>query len=283
MLSRLTKQIYKSIVGSSTSGSSIVGGRAPSSIPAVVTIADFTRSSSDRREDEALETKWKSFSDADFGGRSRASLTRKKRTSTSGGDGDGDSDGGVSSDGVLFEGYLDSSVPSLRDEKMREIRSLKRSGFAGFGWNDVKVNMRLENDEEEEAEEIELEYFSHARFTMRNYDGRAYVCSIKTERDAFGNGEHDLWQAFLLAPKTSEKSTHWTELTVPLSQFVKTYKGGVVESQTIGGKDSLRRRGNMRTIGIACGGLESGKGEIDGPFKIEVKKIELLDEERAKL
>jgi hypothetical protein len=283
MLSRLTKQIYKSIVGSSTSGSSIVGGRAPSSIPAVVTIADFTRSSSDRREDEALETKWKSFSDADFGGRSRASLTRKKRTSTSGGDGDGDSDGGVSSDGVLFEGYLDSSVPSLRDEKMREIRSLKRSGFAGFGWNDVKVNMRLENDEEEEAEEIELEYFSHARFTMRNYDGRAYVCSIKTERDAFGNGEHDLWQAFLLAPKTSEKSTHWTELTVPLSQFVKTYKGGVVESQTIGGKDSLRRRGNMRTIGIACGGLESGKGEMDGPFKIEVKKIELLDEERAKL
>jgi len=283
MLSRLTKQIYKSIVGSSTSGSSIVGGRAPSSIPAVVTIADFTRSSSDRREDEALETKWKSFSDADFGGRSRASLTRKKRTSTSGGDGDGDSDGGVSSDGVLFEGYLDSSVPSLRDEKMREIRSLKRSGFAGFGWNDVKVNMRLENDEEEEAEEIELEYFSHARFTMRNYDGRAYVCSIKTERDAFGNGEHDLWQAFLLAPKTSEKSTHWTELTVPLSQFVKTYKGGVVESQTIGGKDSLRRRGNMRTIGIACGGLESGKGEMDGPFRLEVKKIELLDEERAKL
>jgi hypothetical protein len=283
MLSRLTKQIYKSIVGSSTSGSSIVGGRAPSSIPAVVTIADFTRSSSDRREDEALETKWKSFSDADFGGRSRASLTRKKRTSTSGGDGDGDSDGGVSSDGVLFEGYLDSSVPSLRDEKMREIRSLKRSGFAGFGWNDVKVNMRLENDEEEEAEEIELEYFSHARFTMRNYDGRAYVCSIKTERDAFGNGEHDLWQAFLLAPKTSEKSTHWTELTVPLSQFVKTYKGGVVESQTIGGKDSLRRRGNMRTIGIACGGLESGKGEMDGAFRVEFKKIELLDEERAKL
>ena len=281
MLSRLTKQIYKSIVGSSTSGSSIVGGRAPSSIPAVVTIADFTRSSSDRREDEAMETKWKSFSDADFGGRSRASLTRKKRTSTSGGDGDGD--GGVSNDGVLFEGYLDSSVPSLRDEKMREIRSLKRSGFAGFGWNDVKVNMRLENDEEEEAEEVELEYFSHARFTMRNYDGRAYVCSIKTERDAFGNGEHDLWQAFLLAPKTSEKSTHWTELTVPLSQFVKTYKGGVVESQTIGGKDSLRRRGNMRTIGIACGGLESGKGEMDGAFRIEFKKIELLDEERAKL
>ena len=103
---------------------------------------------------------------------------------------------------------------------------------------------------------------------MRNYDGRAYVCSIKTERDAFGNGEHDLWQAFLLAPKASEKSTHWTELTVPLSQFMKTYKGGVVESQTIGGKDSLRRRGNMRTIGIACGGLESGKGDMDGRVSI---------------
>ena len=290
MLSRLTKQIYKSIVGSS-----IVGGRAPSSIPAVVTIADFTRSSSDC-EDELLETKWKSFSDADFGGRSRASLTRKKRTSTSGdggssssssSSGSSSSSSGSSSEGVLFEGHLDSSVPSLRDEKMREIRSLKRSGFAGFGWNNVKVNMRLEIDEEEEAEEIELEYFSHARFTMRNYDGRAYVCSIKTERDAFGNGEHDLWQAFLLAPKTttSEESssgrTNWTELTVPLDQFMKTYKGGVVESQTIGGKDSLRRRGNMRSIGIACGGLEFGKGDMDGAFRLEVKKIELLDEERA--
>ena len=132
-----------------------------------------------------------------------------------------------------------------------------------------------------------MEYFSHVRFTMRNYDGRAYVCSIKTERDAFGNGEHDLWQAFLLAPKTttSEESssgrTNWTELTVPLDQFMKTYKGGVVESQTIGGKDSLRRRGNMRSIGIACGGLEFGKGDMDGAFRLEVKKIELLDEERA--
>ena len=157
MLSRLTKQIYKSIVGSATSGSFVVGGRAPSSIPAVVTIADFTRSCSDR-EDEMWETKWKSFSDADFGGRSRASLTRKKRTSTSGGGGGGGSgsSSGSSSEGVLFEGHLDSSVPSLRDEKMREIRSLKRSGFAGFGWNDVKVNMRLENDEEEEAEEKKL-------------------------------------------------------------------------------------------------------------------------------
>ena len=31
-------------------------------------------------------------------------------------------------------------------------------------------------------------------------------------------------------------------------------------SQTIGGKDSLRKRGNMKTFSIACGGLESGEG-----------------------
>ena len=290
MFSKLTKTIYKSVLGSFISAAK----RPPSTIPAVITIADFSRCLVEKEEEEEEEEKkkWKSFSDADFGGRSRATLTTKKLKRN---ENNVDDVGGYGS--VVFEGNLDSSVPQLRDEKMREIRSLKRSGFAGFGWNDVKARLtktsrerkddESEEQEQEEEEDVDLEYFSHVRFTMRNYDGRAYVCSIKTERDAFGNGEHDLWQAFLLAPKTttSEESssgrTNWTELTVPLDQFMKTYKGGVVESQTIGGKDSLRRRGNMRSIGIACGGLEFGKGDMDGAFRLEVKKIELLDEERA--
>ena len=293
MFSKLTKRIYKSMLGSFISAAK----RPPSTIPAVVTIADFSRCLVEKEEEEEEEKKkWKSFSDADFGGRSRATLTttrKEKRNRVN--ENNFDDIGGYGS--VVFEGNLDSSVPQLRDEKMREIRSLKRSGFAGFGWNDVKARLtktsrerkddESEEQEREEEEDVDLEYFSHVRFTMRNYDGRAYVCSIKTERDAFGNGEHDLWQAFLLAPKTttSEESssgrTNWTELTVPLDQFMKTYKGGVVESQTIGGKDSLRRRGNIRSIGIACGGLEFGKGDMDGAFRLEVKKIELLDEERA--
>ena len=293
MFSKLTKRIYKSMLGSFISAAK----RPPSTIPAVVTIADFSRCLVEKEEEEEEEKKkWKSFSDADFGGRSRATLTTtKKEKRNHVNENNFDDIGGYGS--VVFEGNLDSSVPQLRDEKMREIRSLKRSGFAGFGWNDVKARLtktsrerkddESEEQEREEEEDVDLEYFSHVRFTMRNYDGRAYVCSIKTERDAFGNGEHDLWQAFLLAPKTttSEESssgrTNWTELTVPLDQFMKTYKGGVVESQTIGGKDSLRRRGNMRSIGIACGGLEFGKGDMDGAFRLEVKKIELLDEERA--
>ena len=294
MFSKLTKRIYKSMLGSFISAAK----RPPSTIPAVVTIADFSRCLVEKEEEEEEEEKkkWKSFSDADFGGRSRATLTTtKKEKRNRVNENNFDDIGGYGS--VVFEGNLDSSVPQLRDEKMREIRSLKRSGFAGFGWNDVKARLtktsrerkddESEEQEREEEEDVDLEYFSHVRFTMRNYDGRAYVCSIKTERDAFGNGEHDLWQAFLLAPKTttSEESssgrTNWTELTVPLDQFMKTYKGGVVESQTIGGKDSLRRRGNIRSIGIACGGLEFGKGDMDGAFRLEVKKIELLDEERA--
>jgi len=292
MFSKLTKTIYKSMLGSFISAAK----RPPSTIPAVVTIADFSRCLVEKKEEEN-EKKWKSFSDADFGGRSRATLTtrtKKKRNKLN--ENNFDDVGGGGS--VVFEGNLDSSVPQLRDEKMREIRSLKRSGsgFAGFGWNDVKARLKKtsrerkddesEEKEQEEEEDVDLEYFSHVRFTMKNYDGRAYVCSIKTERDAFGNGEHDLWQAFLLAPKTTSEEENsggrnWTELTVPLDQFMKTYKGGVVESQTIGGKDSLRRRGNMRSIGIACGGLEFGKGDMDGAFRLEVKKIELLDEERA--
>jgi len=292
MFSKLTKTIYKSMLGSFISAAK----RPPSTIPAVVTIADFSRCLVEKKEEEN-EKKWKSFSDADFGGRSRATLTtrtKKKRNKLN--ENNFDDVGGGGS--VVFEGNLDSSVPQLRDEKMREIRSLKRSGFAGFGWNDVKARLKKtsrerkddeseeKEKEQEEEEDVDLEYFSHVRFTMKNYDGRAYVCSIKTERDAFGNGEHDLWQAFLLAPKTTSEEENsggrnWTELTVPLDQFMKTYKGGVVESQTIGGKDSLRRRGNMRSIGIACGGLEFGKGDMDGAFRLEVKKIELLDEERA--
>ena len=293
MFSKLTKRIYKSMLGSFISAAK----RPPSTIPAVVTIADFSRCLVEKEEEEEEEKKkWKSFSDADFGGRSRATLTTtKKEKRNHVNENNFDDIGSYGS--VVFEGNLDSSVPQLRDEKIREIRSLKRSGFAGFGWNDVKARLtktsrerkddESEEQEREEEEDVDLEYFSHVRFTMRNYDGRAYVCSIKTERDAFGNGEHDLWQAFLLAPKTttSEESssgrTNWTELTVPLDQFMKTYKGGVVESQTIGGKDSLRRRGNIRSIGIACGGLEFGKGDMDGAFRLEVKKIELLDEERA--
>ena len=292
MFSKLRKRIYTSMLGSFISAAK----RPPSTIPAVVTIADFSRCLVEKEEEEEEKKKWKSFSDADFGGRSRATLTTtKKEKRNHVNENNFDDIGGYGS--VVFEGNLDSSVPQLRDEKMREIRSLKRSGFAGFGWNDVKARLtktsrerkddESEEQEREEEEDVDLEYFSHVRFTMRNYDGRAYVCSIKTERDAFGNGEHDLWQAFLLAPKTttSEESssgrTNWTELTVPLDQFMKTYKGGVVESQTIGGKDSLRRRGNMRSIGIACGGLEFGKGDMDGAFRLEVKKIELLDEERA--
>ena len=279
---------------------SVLGRRAvkkaqyPSRIPAAITLADFSDDDDDERNGQngggntaekegvggrasklVLE-RWKSFSDADFGGRSRASLTRSSNGRKS----------------AVFEGTLDSSVPALRDEKMREIRSLKRSGFAGFGWNDVKVNLKKkeekgDRDENDEEYEIDLEHFTQVRLTMKNHDGRAYVCSIKTERDAFGNGEHDLWQAFLLAPKTSDENAssfgNWTELTVPLSQFMKTYKGGVVMSQTIGGKDSLRKRGNMKTFSIACGGLESGKGDMDGPFRLEVKKIELLDVEKVEV
>jgi hypothetical protein len=145
------------------------------------------------KEEKEEKKKWKSFSDADFGGRSRATLTTKKLKRN---ENNVDDVGGYGS--VVFEGNLDSSVPQLRDEKMREIRSLKRSGFAGFGWNDVKARLKKtsrerkddesEEQEQEEEEDVDLEYFSHVRFTMRNYDGRAYVCSIKTERDAFGNG-----------------------------------------------------------------------------------------------
>ena len=76
------------------------------------------------RASKLVLERWKSFSDADFGGRSRASLTRSSNGRKS----------------AVFEGTLDSSVPALRDEKMREIRSLKRSGFAGFGWNDGKLS-----------------------------------------------------------------------------------------------------------------------------------------------
>ena len=154
MFSKLTKTIYKSMLGSFISAAK----RPPSTIPAVVTIADFSRCLVEKKEEEN-EKKWKSFSDADFGGRSRATLTtrtKKKRNKLNENNFDDVGGGGGS---VVFEGNLDSSVPQLRDEKMREIRSLKRSGFAGFGWNDVKARLKKTSRErkDDESEEKEQE------------------------------------------------------------------------------------------------------------------------------
>ena len=150
MFSKLTKTIYKSMLGSFISAAK----RPPSTIPAVVTIADFSRCHLVEKEEE--KKKWRSFSDADFGGRSRATLTTKKLKRN---ENNVDDVGGYGS--VVFEGNLDSSVPQLRDEKMREIRSLKRSGFAGFGWNDVKARLtktsRERKDDESEEQEREEE------------------------------------------------------------------------------------------------------------------------------
>jgi hypothetical protein len=207
----------------------------------------------DEDEDEIKKT-WKVFSDGDYGGLSEAKITTRDST-------DGKN--------LVFHGLLNTNVPVI-DERLRAIKSLKRSGFAGFTCQELKLTNADADDDDDDrvvTDEISLEHFTHIRIRMKS-DGRAYVCSVKTKRDSFGGGEDDLWQAFLVAPKNE-----LSEITIPFEKFIKTYRGGVVENQM--GKENMRR-GGIRTIGFAAAAMDGGKGSIDGEFRCEFEKIEVL-------
>ena len=124
---------------------SVLGRRAvkkaqyPSRIPAAITLADFSDDDDDemdRTEEEhrRKRRRWRKSVKVGFGTMEKFLGRGFWRTKSS----VSDEEFQRAQERAVFEGTLDSSVPALRDEKMREIRSLKRSGFAGFGWNDVK-------------------------------------------------------------------------------------------------------------------------------------------------
>jgi hypothetical protein len=192
----------------------------------------------DEDEDEIKKT-WKVFSDGDYGGLSEAKITTRDST-------DGKN--------LVFHGLLNTNVPVI-DERLRAIKSLKRSGFAGFTCQELKLTNADADDDDDDrvvTDEISLEHFTHIRIRMKS-DGRAYVCSVKTKRDSFGGGEDDLWQAFLVAPKNE-----LSEITIPFEKFIKRTCVGV-ESGLSGSPRLLWMEGKARSTASFVASLKKLK------------------------
>lgn len=121
------------------------------------------------------------------------------------------------------------------------------------------------------APPLDLSAFDALRFRIRNGDGRPWVVSLRTENwlvgdlavgagagggggggsgsgerggggGSRGGGCHDVWQAFLLAPDArrltgdhgggeKEEIGGWTVAELPLSRFLLTHRGRLVESR----------------------------------------------------
>ncbi|PSC70312.1 putative complex I intermediate-associated 30 [Micractinium conductrix] len=87
---------------------------------------------------------------------------------------------------------------------------LRRSGYAGISSAPKDAPMDLED-------------FDALVFRVRG-DGRQYIASIRCENWLVDERSNDVWQAFLFACKGE-----WSEVEIPLSRFLLTWKGKVVE------------------------------------------------------
>ncbi|KAL4448351.1 hypothetical protein ABPG75_005570 [Micractinium tetrahymenae] len=133
---------------------------------------------------------WSTFSDAELGGKSTAQLALAE-----------DPQGTA----VLY-GTFSTEVGEGAHARLR------RSGFAGM------TNRPLVD-----AGRLDLEDFDSLVFRVRG-DGRQYIASIRCENWLVDQRSHDVWQAFLFARKGE-----WSEVEIPLSRFLLTWKGKVVE------------------------------------------------------
>eukprot|EP00887_Chlorella_sp_A99_P007396 scaffold2.g7396.t1 len=143
---------------------------------------------------------------------------------------------------------------------------LKRSGFAGF-------SLRPSGDA------IDIEDFDSLVgglmlnvdgvvvmlkvFRVRS-DGRKYIASVRCENWLVDDRSHDVWQAFLFARKGE-----WEEVEVPLSRFMLTWKGRVVEEVV-----ELNPK-RITAIGISLAG---GQGlQEEGEYRLGVDWIAALN------
>lgn len=123
---------------------------------------------------------------------------------------------------------------------------LKRSGFAGF-------SLRARPP----GSTIDIEDFDSLVFRLRS-DGRKYIASVRCDSWIVDDKSHDVWQAFLFARKGE-----WEEVEVPLSRFLLTWKGKVVEEVV-----ELHPK-RITSIGISLAGSQGLQEEGDFRLGIE--------------
>lgn len=138
---------------------------------------------------------WKLYSDAQAGGHSSATLHLLDPPPPP-----------PQPQTAVFKGTLSQEInPSS---------SLKRSGFAGI------ITKR------EQGLSLDIADYDTLVFKILS-DGRPYIASLRTENFIVGDHQSDdVWQAFLFARKGE-----WQEVEIPVSKFVLTYKGKLVETR----------------------------------------------------
>lgn len=138
---------------------------------------------------EDLE-QWSTFSDAELGGNSTAQLALAEEPTGT----------------AVLSGTFSTAVGEGAHARLR------RSGFAGMTSKPVADHAMLD-----------LEDFDALVFRVRG-DGRQYIASVRCENWLVDQRNHDVWQAFLFARKGE-----WSEVEIPLTRFLLTWKGKVVE------------------------------------------------------
>lgn len=128
---------------------------------------------------------------------------------------------------------------------------------------------------------LDLSAFDALRLRVRNGDGRPWVVSLRTENwlvgDAGGGGCHDVWQAFLFAPDARRKGRRadasggrsssssvgekdqggWTTAELPLSRFLLTHRGRLVEARV------TMNAARVVSLGLAPAPLPSSAGRLE--------------------
>jgi NADH dehydrogenase [ubiquinone] 1 alpha subcomplex assembly factor 1 len=106
-------------------------------------------------------------------------------------------------------------------------------------------------------------------------DGRQYIANLRCENWLVDERSKDVWQAFLFARKGE-----WSEVEIPLSRFLLTWQGKVVEEVvevnskritsigiSLAGGDDQPQVGSSKQMWSAGSRGEGGKGCAGPPWE----------------
>eukprot|EP00898_Chlorokybus_atmophyticus_P000507 jgi/Chlat1/1457/Chrsp12S02009 len=174
---------------------------------------------------------WETFQDADHGGCSSSTMTMAEDPPGT----------------AVFQGVLSSELAAGGGR-------LQRGGYCG-------VRSKLRPGERY----LDLEDFDTLCMRVKG-DGRIYLANIRTDNWVTPPGEPlDIWQAPIPAVKDK-----WTDVELPLQQFLLTWKGRVVPEMPA----NAMERARVLSLGIV---LTGGYGDLTvqppGPFRLEFQRI----------
>lgn len=170
--------------------------------------------------------RWRAFSDAEYGGSSTAQLARCEDDK----------------EAATFSGRYSTSIDGDNETL------LQRSGFCGI------------TSKAEEGVYCNLDDFNTLVLRVRG-DGRKYIANLRTENWVVGQARnHDIYQAFLFA-----RAGEWQDVEIPLSRFLLTWKGRVVDELV------HMNRQRVTSVGLSLAG--GSQLQPDGEFRLDIRWI----------